>query len=177
MLQSSQPWTCRGLIMQKTIWRLYIVPSFKTAASAHDTKTALLIQGVLDSLPSSCYWQLKAESSDYISSFSGPFFHFKLLCAAALRVWGSVPGPNYFNRVFAASQHKRSHAAVAVLEISSFCYLILFLGWAECSSHWYKLEALNTIQVSLPGVVLKHMYFYMPNTLEKAESGLQGWVG
>lgn len=39
-----------------------------------------------------------------------------------------------------------------------------------------QLEALNTIQVHLPVAVLKHMYHHMPNTLEKAGSGLQGWA-
>lgn len=39
-----------------------------------------------------------------------------------------------------------------------------------------QLEALNTIQVSLPVAVLKHMYFHMPNTLQKAGPGVQGWA-
>lgn len=37
-----------------------------------------------------------------------------------------------------------------------------------------QLEALNTSQVHLTAVLLKHRYLRLPNTLQKA--GLQGWA-
>lgn len=90
---------------------------------------------------------------------------------------GVSAGANYFNSVCSITAQRITLDALVLLEISSFCYLIFvilfFLGWTECSSHWYSWKHSTSSRCACQWLFLSTC-IGVPNTLEKAGSGLRG---